>query len=102
MSDTKHTPGPWRIHKYSTDLIKDAERIVGADGSSVVMDVYGKTLENADANAQLIAAAPDLLEVAERLMNLDSFISMHVSFREPWENIIKVARAAIAKARGRL
>lgn len=93
MTQAQYTPGPWRIHKYSTDLVKDAERIVGADGSSVVMDVYGKSLENADANARLIAAAPDLLEALEYCLK-QCVASGHVS-AEP--HIIK-ARQAIAKA----
>jgi len=59
MSDTKHTPGPWRI--------------VGADGYATA--IWGPKAENVvpetapmkQEDARLIAAAPDLLEAIERV-----------------------------------
>ena len=51
---TKHTPGPWQYN----------ERTVSKQISNhalSIADCYGKN-EEAQANAKLIAAAPDLLE----------------------------------------
>ena len=56
MSNVKHTPGPWRIDPgpgFSRNRIEDADGIC-------VAFAWGLGLE-ADANARLIAAAPDLL-----------------------------------------
>jgi len=53
---TKHTPGPWEIEPHSTI---DKEFNVGP-GISVDYDDVDHAEQ--DANAKLIAAAPDLLE----------------------------------------
>jgi len=59
MSKDNHTPGPWAV----TDYLKDT-RVVSVDG-------YGSTRgfvclcgqgEEHEANARLIAAAPEMLE----------------------------------------
>lgn len=61
----KHTPGPWRI--------MDAE-IEGADGSKIG-ELFARPEDDgtwgpgvADANSNLVVAAPDLLDLAERLV----------------------------------
>ena len=51
---SKHTPGPWAVD--STGLV------CGARGWGPVASVYPKFR---DANARLIAAAPDMLEALE-------------------------------------
>jgi len=56
-----HTPGPWTIttHGNQYGIIWGAER-----GVAVIRDLKGET----EANANLIAAAPELLEVLENLV----------------------------------
>jgi hypothetical protein len=66
-----HTPGPWNLHAR-TDA--DKEILVEQIG-----DGYGRLecrvscddcdVETADANARLIAAAPELLEAAQLIVN---------------------------------
>ena len=80
---TKHTPGPW-------------ESTLGASGCQAVEAEDGTVVASyvSEANARLIASAPDLLEALESLVaNLaeGDFIS---------ETRIDAARAAIAKAAG--
>lgn len=63
MTKTSHTPGPWRITRDQTpgqfvtiDKVRDAH-------NSVICTLH----VNAEANARLIAAAPDLLEALHDL-----------------------------------
>lgn len=61
---TKHTPGPWEVFKSGTFWGVDAGRksiIVWGDADEE-MGVQGTTVEQAHANALLIAAAPEMLE----------------------------------------
>ena len=57
-----HSPGPWKIEKYSDLSVRDGERIRSADGLIIVPEVWGNSLSACDANYRLIAAAPDLLD----------------------------------------
>jgi len=98
MSDAKHTPGPWVIL-----LDDDAIEIVGnADERSVpVADImldehtsFAPQMIEAVANANLIAAAPDLLEALENLL------AVHEGQGGTKYHAGDIARAAIAKAKG--
>lgn len=63
MSETKHTPGPWSVYPPTKCVIgPEPERILVAEASH--------HRPEADANARLIAAAPDLLAACERLLAL--------------------------------
>jgi hypothetical protein len=104
MTD-KHTPGPWVAQP---DLFDGYFYIEAASGAVIAevfpwqagdMDGAGE----ADANARLIEAAPELLEALEALIECYT-ISIERD-GDAWRNadddesIIK-ARAAITKARG--
>jgi hypothetical protein len=56
MSERKWTPGPWFVGK---DLS------IGPNGQGVSVIVAACDYDHADANAHLIAAAPDLYEALE-------------------------------------
>jgi endonuclease III len=92
----KHTPGPWNYDRSGYSLyVNSGRELVTA------LSMDGKRLETSEANARLIAAAPDLLDVAkeanaelERLNDPRGFVSMRQ------ERIMEKARAAIAKATG--
>ena len=56
----EHTPGPWEAIPFSDALEGDGVMVCGRVYN--VCDCYG---ENVSANAYLIAAAPDLLALAE-------------------------------------
>ena len=79
-----HTPGPWTA--ACNDIIATAN-----DGRAFVGRIAGRRIasEN-DANARLIAAAPDLLTACKAAL---PSLEHHV----PWHSILL---AAIAKAEG--
>ncbi len=84
---SKHTPGPWKPTYES-----DPYRLVDHTDGREIAAVSGVDNENRDANARLIAAAPDLLEALKGLLPMwESGVS------EPW---VEAAKAAIAKAEG--
>jgi len=76
-----HTPGPWSVDYQR-------EQVYGSNGSTVVYE-----LNFSKADAQLIAAAPDLLEA---LKDLKRQYAEHPDAFWDWSK----ARAAIAKATG--
>ncbi len=79
--NTKHTPGPWKyIAWHGQHGVHDAM-------DNDVCETFG---EDAEANARLIAAAPELLEA---LMRLDAYHSLMVSSVDR-----QAIRDAIAKA----
>lgn len=55
-----HTPGPWALNTQDNGL-NDSGTILGA-GIVIVPDIYGRSKAEADSNAALIKAAPDLLK----------------------------------------
>lgn len=100
MTNAKHTPGPWIARKFrGYRITTDAYR-----GSFV--DPYVCTVDGIDgrneANARLIAAAPELLEVCKRLLacrapNGDGSYTKAA----PNDSDFLLAEKAIAKAEGR-
>jgi hypothetical protein len=86
-----HTPGPWRV------INDDAgTEIVGAMGSSIARWDFA-LMDEADANARLIAAGPDLLEAAKlATATVEAAGGQHV-FKEMYAAL----QVAIAKAEGR-
>jgi hypothetical protein len=86
----KHTPGPWKAHDDDGTgtlpcVLSDK---VNAGGNFYVAQC------NVFADAQLIAAAPELLEALKTLLNWANAASLN-------EIPCKVAEAAVAKAEGR-
>jgi hypothetical protein len=64
MTQTKHTPAPWKasLYKGGASVIKDvADEGMGQRGGHCIAVMSGGGLAD-DANARLIAAAPELLE----------------------------------------
>ena len=72
MSNTKHTPGPWSISSACKNAI-NAERnnkLIGIGTTYHDPDsVYFIGQDEAIANARLIAAAPELLELARYILD---------------------------------
>ena len=86
------TPGPWRasLQHGRTYLLDSA-----ASGSRKNV---GDIAVNNPADARLIAAAPDLLEALYRAVDdLSDYIRLGGNIGD---TAVKMARAAIAKARG--
>lgn len=98
-----HTPGPWFAHDFSG--VSGGNEVVASDycvscttPDHITVAFMGNGLrcarEEWEANARLIAAAPDLLEALEDLLH-----QARLSESEGgWD--FEQARAAIAKARG--
>jgi len=65
----KHTPGPWKIAE-GIDGHGNITIFSLSDAEKTPATVYGDTIEQQDANAKLIAAAPDLLEACQKMSDL--------------------------------
>jgi hypothetical protein len=86
---SEHTPGPWRY-------MQGTHSVYTVDGKAIAL-AYGPrgiACGWRDANARLIAAAPDLLEALKRLCSHGT--RDHAQIAADWD----FARAAIAKAEG--
>jgi hypothetical protein len=100
MTDTKHTPGPWKVYRAQNGLIigigvdrpNDEDHAVGVTDPG--FGLWGDGGER-DANARLIAAAPDLLEFAVMFLGWREYSS---NGEFPFDRLAETARAAIAKA----
>lgn len=93
-----HTPGPWSIHetKGNGGNIPDRLEIVGPEEGrrrSLIASIYGFKMLEGQANARLIAAAPELYEALENL------IDFLFHGKKNCQAILR-AKAALAKARG--
>jgi hypothetical protein len=93
MTTTKHTPGPWSVDGEGIKaIVRDANMMIVAIRHRMPGDAH-------EANARLIAAAPDLLAalngfvINEQNLNDEHFAGVQ-------ERLMKLARAAIAKATG--
>jgi len=84
--EAKHTPGPWEWD-YSVSI---------KSGRELVALIYSTPHKNTslDANARLIAAAPELLEALQKIARMD--------YGNPYaSDCADVAREAILKATGK-
>jgi hypothetical protein len=99
-----HTPGPWKWNEYYECLFNEAGEYIFESFPYEGMDLaYTNSRE---ANAKLIAAAPDLLEALESLLaavetmrcpqNVDDVAMLVIRFAAP----IQHAQKAIKKAKG--
>ena len=97
----KHTPGPWQMgesHETAVEVQIAREpfsRIATVIGGSRVLRGPSLSGDTMEANARLIAAAPDMLEA---LRKVDDLLVENAT--EPTD-LQAILRAAIAKAKGR-
>jgi len=97
----RHTPGPWTVVEYG-----DGDNLAIHDGDSenriCFMATHGgsqKQWEAIQANAELIAAVPDLLEAAQKIYaHLIARIDAAPSTAKPVFDGIVELHDAIAKA----
>jgi hypothetical protein len=93
MSEAKYTPGPWQwYHPIGAEHNK--QRFVSRPGHLAHADVYG------EANARLIAAAPELLEALEEAAYM---LNDNVSPEDNHDVIdcLNKIRAVIARAKNK-
>ncbi|HEM8274934.1 TPA: hypothetical protein U2M58_003924 [Providencia stuartii] len=88
----KHTPAPWRCHDKRPNC--SGYSIFGNDGQYIAFVGDSDQLSPIDANAHLIAAAPELLEQLIRLRNKIA------SYKPDDEDDLDIVDAVIAKALG--
>ena len=101
MSEVKHTPGPWVVDGDLNIYAGDPNIGLRRD----VADTFGMGgFGSVEANARLIAAAPELLEAAQKALRIaEEWIEIEVERPDALESHLREldsVRAAIAKARG--
>ena len=86
--ESKHTPGPWDAVEAETGGNLKALQIVSrtnklvAEVNTVVRFVYGKP-DDPEADARLIAAAPEMLEALEAAQQELLFLSSYLATCAP-------------------
>jgi len=95
----KHTPGPWRVNTthLETRVVMADKRIATVHQCITKYDYLSVPVQQQVANAQLIAAAPDLLETLENLLLACEYCKPE---RILTSKAVLLARQAIAKAKG--
>lgn len=91
---TGFTQGPWTLNVQDGKFLIPMVGIDLGDGGGllpIVETVHGYDTEQCEANAQLIAAAPELLDALKLLVDNGGIGP---------ESMFRYARAAIAKATG--
>lgn len=97
MKNQKHTPGPWTLTKnfhHDRFNLKAASRETFIGDITIDRHHADFTPEEAVANAHLIAAAPEMLEALESVLN-DNRLMNAMS-----RNQARLILDAMAKARG--
>lgn len=93
MSNSKHTPGPWYVGE--TRCIYSKLQTVDGTYVEPLIAQCTKLTTSADANAALIAAAPEMLEALERIeVMLQSNKDAESDF------LLTLIQPAISKAKG--
>ena len=101
MSESKHTPGPWEAVKETNSsrgwLVWPSARECQEPYPIAGITLKGKLGEE-DANARLIAAAPDMAEALDNLLTWAEHSGFEIDLQDAqvWFD----ARAALALARG--
>ncbi|WP_341959241.1 hypothetical protein [Pseudomonas sp. RC10] len=101
----KHTPGPWSISEPFRESIGLSVYINAQNHDELAAVVWrmgwdfavGKPTQVCEANAHLIAAAPELLE---SLSNLVGLAELGAARLDKYKAALDDAKAVIAKARG--
>jgi hypothetical protein len=95
MTGKKHTPGPWAVDtRYGSCFVTahDSRGICSAGSYSDTSEDPTKLLAENEANARLIAAAPELLMACQGMIDERDVFGLDYWF--------SVMEAAIAKATG--
>lgn len=110
-SDYEHTPGPWSFGYVCNDW-SDGDVVVCAHGMGVVCQItnqlegllqypgVGRTIENQEANARLISAAPELLEAVVQFVSfheMETETMTGIEVQRLYDGVIDLARLALRK-----
>jgi len=88
---TQHTPGPWELRQSTRHGYWFIDYEQGGEGYTLTK------LNCEEADAHLIAAAPDLLEALEALLPIAARVIQGTTDGQP---MLRQARSAITKATG--
>ena len=99
MSKPAFTPGPWRVYRTATGFVMG----IGDDSGDGITDgrfaLWRGHDDEAEANARLIAAAPDMYEALKlAYRNFEGFGG--TDGHDKANEALPIIRAAIAKATG--
>lgn len=97
-NESAYTPKPWVVEEDGDGLLIRMEALAGVDEYLAVYASPDKGRREADA--YLIAAAPDLYEALARVMTWIGNWSPSFTEDEEWAADDQAASAALAKARG--
>jgi hypothetical protein len=110
---TKHTPGPWQVHRTGLVVTFDGASSVAYPGEDRCQAFANGDELRGQANAKLIAAAPDLLEALKQMVELFDHCGLNglmlsAGRRHGWTGAhvqermaaCGAARAAIVRAEG--
>jgi hypothetical protein len=89
-----HTPGPWKGYKH-TGYVYGPDVVVCRCGDYLDKELLPYNRERWAADTLLIAAAPDLLQAAEQLID-----SIGSADQPPTLSSVEALRVAVAKATG--
>lgn len=97
----KHTPGPWfAVADKGQTIIRTSRSSAAFSPLAIVKGDKRDTLKDQEANARLIAAAPDLLEALEYVADIDVSGTDNSVIRFILAAAQHKACSAIARARG--
>ena len=95
----KYTSGPWWVYdngyRYPGIESMDTSIVIHGMEPESERGIGGKDKEQSIANARLIAAAPDLLEACQLIVDADEYQSVVIA-----TEAIKAAKVAIEQAIG--
>ena len=97
---TKWTKGPWRVNPYTTS----DDLLISGDGCTLARIPDAKhgqhlTVIESEANANLIAAAPEMYEALEWMLPMAEAYLKHAP-SHPDNAKLETTRYVLAKARG--
>lgn len=97
-----HSPGPWTVHGDNHTLIgcDDQKMMLAEVLWQHVCTEWGRSLETAQANTRLMAAAPELLQALKAMIPANEAARRAMLKIGMTDRMIDNARAAVAKAQG--
>ncbi|OHC93781.1 MAG: hypothetical protein A2792_01115 [Sphingomonadales bacterium RIFCSPHIGHO2_01_FULL_65_20] len=100
MTQTQHTPGPW-FYDGQNGCGAHVIHVAQGEIAEAFGDSWSDDGQQAEANAHLIAAAPELLaQLSIALRWLEAIPTATACRANPGEGNLEAIRAAIAKAKG--
>lgn len=112
MNTAQHTPGPWNVTRIAYDIargidsgVREVKAVRNGGYKRYIADVRSidsQGIDNTEANAALIAAAPDMLEALRAASEWLNDMGCEHNETEPDRRCtVCIVNQAITKAEGR-